>query len=568
MSENEEQDMTDIASLLEAITGESEESEVRSNDAKLRAFAWARVSTEEQDKRGESISEQLREIREYAERRGIEIMEEFREAVSAFGNGDKRVEFNRMIAKAKADPKVNAIIVHDFSRFSRDSVGGRALFRDLRDAGIKVMSVSDPDLDPETVPGLYAEAFTFAKNEAYSREIAFHVRKGCRANIRARDPKTGWCFKNGGLPLWGYKARSVEVGIGKGGRPIYKLIWELDDTPVAGKPLWKWVRYCLVKLAMKGASICCLRDFCNENGIPGRRDKHWNSTSWKDLLQDFNLLKYAGFGLWNVRGPNTRRKPMSEWEIVEGAHPAIISVEELKALVNVRRGIRETYAGPPRGRTRKSNYLLTGGPAVCGRCGKNLVGHKAYYVCGSEPYRAGKGCGPGVYVPQLLLESEVIKDIRGLIGKLADHVRFTRKVNQKLTRLWEKETSHDPNARKRIAEIDRKIDHLRNLLERGLDDVAWANDRLRELRSERAALEKACTLSADPPQVDSGKATACRKDLARLLKHAKPEDRKHYIHKWLDKITLFPESREVEIRYTVPSSIMNNDSPVIHLPGL
>lgn len=28
-----------------------------------------------------------------------------------------------------------------------------------------------------------------------------HTKKGCRANIRTRDPKTGWCFKNGGQPL-------------------------------------------------------------------------------------------------------------------------------------------------------------------------------------------------------------------------------------------------------------------------------------------------------------------------------------------------------------------------------
>jgi len=29
------------------------------------------------------------------------------------------------------------------------------------------------------------EAITFAKNEAYSREVAFHARKGCRASVVA-----------------------------------------------------------------------------------------------------------------------------------------------------------------------------------------------------------------------------------------------------------------------------------------------------------------------------------------------------------------------------------------------
>ncbi len=560
--------MTDTTALLEAITGESATDEARVNGTKPRAFAWARVSTDMQEKRGESIEQQLREIRSYADRQGIVIAEEFHEAVSAFNGCDKRVVFNRMIEKAKADPDINAIIVHDFSRFSRDSVGGRALFRELRDAGIKVVSVSDPDLDPETSAGLYAEAFTFAKNEAYSREIAFHVRKGCKANLRARDPGTGWCFKNGGMPLWGYKLEHVEHGIGKGGKPIYKGIWVLDDTVVAGKPLHEWVRHCLVELAMKGASIVKLRDFCNETGIPGRRDKVWNSTSWKDLLQDFNLLKYAGFGVWNVRADGSRRRPVSEWEIVEKAHPAIITEEEVIAIANMRRRKREKHGGPPRGRARQSNFLLTGGIAVCDRCGKNLIGHKGYYVCGSEPYRGGKGCGPGVYVPQMLVEDQVVADIQGIIAKLADPASFTRHVNAELRRIWEQETGFDPNAKKRVREVDRKIAHIRKLLEDGLDDVEWANERLRALREERDSLSEAIAKPGQPAQIDSKKAMARRTDLDRVLTEAKPAERKEYIQPWIERVTLFPDSRELDIRYRVPSSVMNNDTPANRWPGV
>jgi hypothetical protein len=64
--------------------------------------------------------------------------------------------------------------------------------------------LNDPDFDPETVSGVWMENITMAKNEAYSREVAFHTRKGCRANIRMRDEETNWCYKNGGQPIWGY----------------------------------------------------------------------------------------------------------------------------------------------------------------------------------------------------------------------------------------------------------------------------------------------------------------------------------------------------------------------------
>ena len=50
----------------------------------MQAVAWARVSTEMQEERGLSLPEQFREIRAYAEKNGIEIVDEFSEAASAF----------------------------------------------------------------------------------------------------------------------------------------------------------------------------------------------------------------------------------------------------------------------------------------------------------------------------------------------------------------------------------------------------------------------------------------------------------------------------------------------------
>ena len=59
----------------------------------LKAFAWARVSTDMQEEKGLSMPEQLREIRLYAEKNGIEIVQEFSEATSAFKKKSRRVQF-------------------------------------------------------------------------------------------------------------------------------------------------------------------------------------------------------------------------------------------------------------------------------------------------------------------------------------------------------------------------------------------------------------------------------------------------------------------------------------------
>ena len=79
----------------------------------LLALTWTRVSTEMQEERGLSLGVQLAQIREYAERKGIEVVGEYSETGSAFQGEEKRLEFHRMIDRAKSDPLIDTIIVHD-----------------------------------------------------------------------------------------------------------------------------------------------------------------------------------------------------------------------------------------------------------------------------------------------------------------------------------------------------------------------------------------------------------------------------------------------------------------------
>jgi site-specific DNA recombinase len=105
---------------------------------RLRACAWARVSTGEQEERGLSIPEQFREIKCFAEKRGIDILREFYEAASAFRHQERLVVFLRMVDWVRTKREIDIILVHDYSRFGRDGDAVKSTIRELLKIGVRV----------------------------------------------------------------------------------------------------------------------------------------------------------------------------------------------------------------------------------------------------------------------------------------------------------------------------------------------------------------------------------------------------------------------------------------------
>jgi site-specific DNA recombinase len=533
------------------------------NNSNPKALAWARVSTDMQDAKGLSMPEQLKQIREYAEKNNIEIVREYSEAASAYQSNSKRPEFEKMLKHSLDDPEISIILIHDYSRFSRDSMKAKSLMRQLKEKGIRIISLNDPDFDTETVAGVYMEAITFAKNEAYSKEVAFHTRKGCRANVNTRDEQTGWCYKNGGIPLWGYKAVRLQRGFERKGIPIIKVIWDLDDTIVAGRPVHEWVRYCLVELAMKGASLAEIRDFCERQGIPATKNKHWSLSTIKSFFTAPVLLKYAGYEVWDVRRKNGSFKPVDKWVIVEKAHPAIISEDEAREIAEMRTvQSREKRFDKGFGRSRTSDYVLSGGLFVCGRCGSNMTGFKKdkqhpYYICGSIQYRKGAGCSAGVYIPQDKIEDEVIEGLTQLMQRFTSKDGLTAKVNRELKRVWEEKTGVSRNSDKELGLIEKKIRNIYQAIENGLPYDPETNNRLSVLNQRKREIEKVSRMNVNPPRIDIESVLAYKSKFDRILQSSDHADRKKFVRECVDKIELDPERLEVEISYKVPKPVVD-----------
>jgi len=567
--------MSKIQELIETLSKATGQNDQLTSGVKPKAFAYYRVSTQMQDDKDLSIPQQQRDVLAFAERNGIEIVEEYREARSGYVDGNKRTEFNRMVACAKSDPSISLIIVHEYSRFSRNFIETMALLPELNVAGVELVSATEPKIDMGTTSGLFMGAFTHASNEVASRKISEHVKKGCRANIQARDPETGYCYKNGGRPMWGYRAKHSVRGNGVRGRQQYKLLWELDDTTVAGKPLHEWVRHCLIDLVLNGANNTELRDFCNEKGIPGRQEQYWSHHSWKKILTMRNVLQYAGYGIWNSRSRKEEHRPVSEWIIVENAHPPIITEDEAMKILDMRKSMQSPTPTRRNGRTRSSRYLLTGGLFKCAVCGKNLVGHKVargdYYICGTHKYRKGLGCGESVYVPLELAETEVIKGIEDLMGNILEHTNIVKMVNAELRKTWETKSGYDPCVKKQLKKVEDQIENVRNAILNGLHDAEWANSKLDALIEERDGLQRQLntTCKHDKPlQVDLSCVRNVLTDLTSVQQQANPEERKRFISGMVESMTLNPDSREVNIRYRLPEFLLESSDPLFVHTGL
>lgn len=105
------------------------------------AVLYARVSTEEQAKRGYSLAQQLEALREYAAREGLEVLEEVSDAGQS-GASLERPGMDR-VRDLVADGGVSVVLAQDRDRFSREPAYAYLLRREFEEHGCKIRALND-----------------------------------------------------------------------------------------------------------------------------------------------------------------------------------------------------------------------------------------------------------------------------------------------------------------------------------------------------------------------------------------------------------------------------------------
>jgi len=144
-------------------------------------FLYTRKSTEDDDHQIMSIEAQLFELREFASRENLQILQEFTESKSAKKPG--RPIFAEMIERIENSREPMGIISWHPDRLARNSVdGGKIIY--LVDIG-KIVSLRFPTFWCEpTAQGLFMLQVAFGQSKYYSDNLVENIKRGIRQKLR------------------------------------------------------------------------------------------------------------------------------------------------------------------------------------------------------------------------------------------------------------------------------------------------------------------------------------------------------------------------------------------------
>lgn len=319
----------------------------------MKCVIYARVSTKEQQSEGYSIPAQLKAIRAYCAKEGLDPVAEFVEAESAGKAG--RTQFGLLVEFFKANPEVRVVVAHKLDRLYRNFRDSLTLEEDL---GVRARYVVS-DI-PEGPQGELLRDVNLSVAKFYLNNLREEVKKGM-------DEKVA----QGG---WPHRAPTGYVN----DKSTRTIVVEPESA--------EFVRIAFRRYATGTVSLSDLAAELHALGFRSREGKRVGSSALHKMLRNpfyRGLLPYKG-------------------QTVPGRHEPLVS-PELFALV------QEVFE-PRRNGSKGSKHAFTlRGFLTCAECGCKITAERqkghAYYRC-----THGKGrdaCSQRRYAREEALFAEV-----------------------------------------------------------------------------------------------------------------------------------------------------------------
>jgi site-specific DNA recombinase len=300
----------------------------------LSCVIYIRVSDQQQT-RGSSLADQERTCREFAKRQGLKVIKVYRdEGRSAFKDDIRhRPQFAALLAAA-AGRTFGAVLVYKLDRFARRARVYHTCRWQLEQAGVKLLSASEPNED--SAAGRLSSGMLAQFAEFYSAQLSERI-KSATAGKAARGEWVG----------------SAPFG------------YDLVNRQLVPGPLRLWV-VCIFVGYDLGFNTVALAAALNAAGVPLRSGKPWTKDSVLMVLRNHAYIGRAGG---------------RAIEAYEAGHEPLVSHELWASVAELLSTRRKRPRGP-----RKPSTLtkLTYEPR-CALCGAKMHRHRQplamYFRC-------------------------------------------------------------------------------------------------------------------------------------------------------------------------------------------
>lgn len=503
----------------------------------MKVAFYARVSSNQQAEKNNSIPSQLRLLHEYALKHNMEVVKEY------VDEGESALSINRpafleMIAETKKKfPPFQVILVWKLSRFARNRQDSIIYKSMLKKREIEVTSISEPIDD--TPQGQLMEGMIEVIDEFYSAVLAQETLRGMAENARKG-------YRNGGFPIYGYK--NVRVFDEKGNP---KTKYEINESEA------KVVRL-IFELYAKGNGLKNIVMEFAKRGIKPRSGTYWSKSTVANILRNETYIGWTVFNKRDKKTTGRQFKPKDEWVIIKNTHRPIIS-EEL--FDGVQKLIEERQPKNTPARVTASQYLLSG-LMRCGKCGGAYgvtgYGRKrkyAYYNCINYSKKEKRVC-PGRRLRADELDREIIDRVRKLVFSNENMRKLVDDINAATKSLRIDYSRRITELKKKATDLQLRVRRQYEAIESGKIDLSLVAERLKELKIQRDSLQEEIAYyersnsQYQPVYITRSMIERYQKEMEEVFIGTNVQEQRDFLKKFIEKIVIH-DSR-IEIVYYTP----------------
>ena len=353
---------------------------------KYSIAGYCRISVdEEMDRDNTSIENQKAIIADFVKRKFPDSTLDFYEDRDRSGYTFEQREGYQELRKKMLRSEYDILIVKDFSRFSRRNSKGLVELEDLRDAGMRIISIGD-NIDYPTYDDWTAIQFRFLINEMPVTDTS----KKVKSVIKRRQEEGKWiCAVPYGYVMINNKTMQFEVD-----EPAAEVVRDVFDKYNSGWGYKKIANYLTDKHIPTPRMCEKMRREAKGEECKREVKQTWSIITVSEILQnDFYIgtLRQGKYRRKKINGGEVKQDE-TDHIVFENNHTPIVDYKVFAlAQEQLKKRTTSHYRGVKKYDNVYSGYLF------CGDCGSPMFAMSRNdlapaYTCGTYHKRGTKGC--------------------------------------------------------------------------------------------------------------------------------------------------------------------------------